>query len=200
MLGQTNYPRVEDDHYPTPVRATLTFANHGHIRRCLNGKNIVEPAAGNGAIVKVLEPIFGRVAGIDIKAYEGDYTPDALQDFLQTTAEDLDRIYGARVRALVTNPPYGDLAEAFVRHALKLMEPRQGVVSVLCRHEWDCAKGRADIFDHPAFDNKLTMRFRPVWIEKKAGEKSASPRFSYAWFTWDFAKNPSDAPRCLYAG
>lgn len=202
MLGQTNYPRVEDDHYPTPPPATLAYATHPAIRRLLAGHVIHEPACGNGAIVKVLQPIFAshRITGSDIKRYAGDYRPDGFIDFLTSSAEDLDVLAGQTVTALVTNPPYGKLAPVFVRHALRMMAPREGVVAVLCRHEWDAAKGRADLFDQPAFHSKLTLRFRPVWVEKKPGEPSASPRFSYAWYTWAFGLTEAAGALSLYAG
>ncbi|UTC29916.1 DNA methylase [Bajunvirus bajun] len=86
--------------------------------------------------------------------------------------------------AIITNPPYGKDAEAITRHALHLMQPQAGLVAVLCRHEWDCAKSRSDLFDHPAFAMKITLRHRPRWI----ADSSGSPRFPYAWFVWDWAK------------
>lgn len=108
-----------------------------------------------------------------------------------------------RPDCIISNPPYGKDADRAVRKALKLMEPEAGYVAFLMRHDWDTAKGRADLFDHPAFMAKITLRFRPVWIEKKPGEKSASPRFSYAWYVWDFGKAlkaPHAKAELYYAG
>jgi hypothetical protein len=96
--------------------------------------------------------------------------------------------FGFRPDCIISNPPYGKDADRAVRKALELMEAETGYVAFLMRHEWDAAKGRADLIDHPAFMAKITLRFRPLWVERKPGEKAASPRFSYAWYVWDWAK------------
>jgi hypothetical protein len=96
--------------------------------------------------------------------------------------------FGFRPDCIISNPPYGKDADRAVRKALQLMEAETGYVAFLMRHEWDAARGRADLIDHPAFMAKVTLRFRPVWIEKKEGEKSSSPRFPFSWYVWDFSK------------
>jgi len=116
---------------------------------------------------------------------------------------DVEALLGFRPDCIISNPPYGKDAERAVRKALELMEDEIGYVAFLMRHEWDAAKGRADLFDHPAFMAKITLRFRPVWIEKKEGEPSASPRFSYAWYVWDWGKAlkaPHAKAELYYAG
>lgn len=101
---------------------------------------------------------------------------------------EIEEILGFRPDCIITNPPYGKEAVRAVEKALELMQAENGYVAMLMRHEWDCAKGRSHLIDHPAYIAKVTLRFRPVWIEKKEGEASASPRFSYAWFIWDWRK------------
>lgn len=119
------------------------------------------------------------------------------------TMADVESLFGFRPDCIISNPPYGKDTDRAVRKALELMEPEVGYVAFLMRHEWDTAKGRAALIDHPAFIAKITLRFRPVWIEKKEGEKSASPRFSYAWYVWDWAKAvkaPHAKAELYYAG
>jgi 16S rRNA G966 N2-methylase RsmD len=116
---------------------------------------------------------------------------------------DVEALLGFRPDAIISNPPYGKDADRAVRKALELMEAETGYVAFLMRHEWDAAKGRADLIDHPAFLAKVTLRFRPVWIDKQPGEKSSSPRFSYAWYIWDWAKAqkaPNAKAEMYYAG
>lgn len=116
---------------------------------------------------------------------------------------DVEQALGFRPDAIITNPPYGKEAVAAVEKALALMEAEQGYVAMLMRHEWDTARGRAHLIDHPAFMAKITLRFRPVWVEKKEGEESKSPRFSYAWYVWDWAKAlnaPHARPELYFAG
>lgn len=117
--------------------------------------------------------------------------------------QDVVDLLGFRPDCIITNPPYGKDAERAVRKALELMEAESGYVAFLMRHEWDAAKTRADVIDHPAFASKITLRFRPVWIEPVPGEKSSSPRFSYSWYVWDWAKAataPHVKPELHYAG
>jgi hypothetical protein len=192
MLGQTRYPRTERDFYPTPARATEAFikATKQHWAHRI----VCEPACGDGAIAKVIEPHCQGVVKTDIHAYEG-YDPDALVDFLNVADyEEYCTLSGGRPTAIITNPPYGDLAEAFSWKAIGLMEECGGYVAMLCRHEWDAAKGRGPLFDHPAFDAKVTLRFRPRWIENSKG----APRFAYAWYCWNFSRDFRDPPASLY--
>jgi hypothetical protein len=118
---------------------------------------------------------------------------------------DIESRFGVRPDAIITNPPYDDkasgvTAEQSLRHALKLMESEKGMVAMLLRHEFDCGKKRRDLFeDHPAFMAKITLRFRPRWIEGTTG----SPRHNYAWFLWDWVKAlqaPHAAAEQRYAG
>lgn len=228
MLGGTNYPRTHLDFYPTPARVTEAYLKI--VEDDLPAMQFWEPFAGNGAIYNLLKDVARNSAASDIHAYEG-FDPNAFFDFFNiytdedvkayqkalatwnetdpgergpgpVSMSDVEAIFGFRPDCIISNPPYGKEAEKAVRKALKLMEPEKGYVAFLMRHEWDCAKTRRDLFDHPAFAAKITLRFRPIWVEKKAGEKSKSPRFSYAWYVWDFTKaaqTPFAKPELLYA-
>ncbi len=83
-------------------------------------------------------------------------------------------------RSIITNPPYHIGAE-FVKRALDLALPVGGMVAMLLRHEYDCAKKRRPLFEQPAFRIKLTMTQRPHWMENTGN----SPRHNFAWFVWD---------------
>ncbi|ARB14342.1 hypothetical protein Ccr5_gp124c [Caulobacter phage Ccr5] len=215
MLGASGYARTPLDFYPTPRPAFDALIE-------ALGDDFApffawEPFAGNGAIATPLKPFVQEVLATDIHRYEG-FEVDAVEDFFKLTPADLDRLGALKVRpetvvdekgeerkstplpprpdAIITNPPYGKDAERAARHALDLMEADQGLVAFLCRHEWDAARSRADLFDHPAFTAKVTLRHRPRWI---AGTKGA-PRFAYAWYVWDWSKPVSAKPELLYAG
>lgn len=215
MLGGTHYARAPLDHYPTPRPAFNALIE-------VLGDDFApyfawEPFAGNGAISEPLRPFVREVLTTDIVRYDG-LDLDATEDFFALTPDDLGRL-GAlkalpefiigddgtekpiyplpeRPDAIITNPPYGKDAERAARHALKLMEEQGGLVAFLCRHEWDAARSRADLFDHPAFAHKITLRHRPRWIADSKG----APRFPYAWFVWDWTRLPSAKPELRYAG
>lgn len=197
MLGASGYARAPLDHYPTPRSAydSLIEAFGDDI-----GAMIVwEPACGDGALSTPLKEVARGVLSTDIVAYDG-FDPDALVDFLKLTPEQFLKdlpwagLKGITPDCIITNPPYGKDAERFARHALKLMSLVKGDLFLLCRHEWDCAAGRKDLFDHPAFAAKITLRHRPRWIP---GTKTA-PRFPYAWYHWSFQKPPGAKPELFY--
>lgn len=215
MLGSSGYARTPLDFYPTPRSAFNGLTE-------VIGDDLIqyfawEPFAGNGAVADPLRPYVREVLTTDIHAYEG-FDVDALRDFFALESADLDALGALRALpeflvddqgvkqpvsplpkrpdAIITNPPYGKDAERAARHALKLMEPEQGLVAFLCRHEWDAARSRGDLFDHPAFAMKITLRHRPRWIADSKG----APRFPYAWFVWNFQKPAGASPELFYAG
>lgn len=201
VVGTSGYVRNALDFYPTPRPAfdSLLEVYADDFPAYLGW----EPFCGNGAISTPLGEHTRGMLSTDIRAYEG-FDADALVDFFSIRRDDdadrpgddvdgaqqglfmgdIEAIKGFRPDLIVTNPPYGKLAEQAARHALHLMEPETGIVMFLCRHEWDAAAGRRDLFDHPAFACKLTLRRRPRWIEGTTG----APRFPYAWFVWDWTK------------
>jgi hypothetical protein len=169
MLGQTHYVRHAADHYPTP--AWVTEALIPHLRRHVAIDDCVwECACGTGAMAVVLRQHFEQVICTDCKDY--GYPDTRLLDFFAHQTA----FHGA----IVTNPPYGDQAEQFIRHALHLTKPA-GVVAMLLRHEYDCARERVDLFNQPPFARQIVLTSRPRWIEGTTG----APRHNFSWFIFD---------------
>ncbi|MCI0596974.1 MAG: hypothetical protein L0Z48_10615 [candidate division Zixibacteria bacterium] len=81
---------------------------------------------------------------------------------------------------LATNPPYGKLAEKFVRHALDL--PAKVNFAFLLPHAWDAAKGRVDLFKDQRFKCKHTLVERIRWANLE--QKPAGPSTNHAWYVW----------------
>lgn len=200
MLGTSGYVRNKLDFYPTPKSAVDSALQV--LGDEIPTYRIWEPFCGDGAITKILAPDALDIVSTDIIAYEG-FDADALIDFfsIKTQAEvdalaasglgsdyptlrGISALKGFEPDVIFSNPPYGELAARAARRALEIMEEVNGAVILLCRHDWDTAKSRADLFDHPAFARKIVMRHRPRWIP---GSKIA-PRFSYAWYVWDWVK------------
>ena len=155
-----DYPRQADEEYNTPpwvgVTIALWLAGQGV-------QTIWEPAPGRGQLSHALV-----ACGFSVVETGGDFL-----QLPQTRPFD----------ALVTNPPYGkrgELADAFIRHALELEVP---IAAFLLRVDADSAKTRADIFrDCPFFAGKIVLLDRIVWFER---EGAAGPSENHAWFIWD---------------
>jgi hypothetical protein len=165
MLGTSGYERVEHDLYETPPWCTEVLLRHVVFK-----KDILEPAAGRGAIAKVLEANGYRTTCNDI--VDRGLSDCRIVDFLTTKCT-------PAACDIVTNPPY-NLAEEFVRHALRITK-RGEKVAMLLRNEWDCAFNRADLFTDEPFKLKIVLNRRPLWVAGSTG----SPRHNYAWYVWD---------------
>jgi len=164
MLGTSGYERVEHDLYETPAWCTEVLLRHVVFQR-----KILEPAAGRGAIAKVLSKNNYEPICQDLMVR--DYVPCEEFNFFK-------REYVPKSFDIITNPPY-DKAEEFVRHALAITGGTQKV-AMLLRNEWDCAHTRTDLFTDEVFRMKIVLTRRPRWIADTDG----SPRHNYAWYVW----------------
>lgn len=97
--------RRENDFYPTPPEPTIAILPH----LTSFPQRLWEPACGDGGIAKPLEDAGYIVVGTDL--IDRGYGRGGV-DFLHTNEKLAD--------AIVTNPPFGDLAHPFVEHALDL--------------------------------------------------------------------------------
>ena len=152
--------------HPVAVHALLS------LERQYLPQSIWEPAAGAGAIVKVLRGAGYAVTASDIADY-------GLED-----CERLDYLAAAPppgTEGVVTNPPYAK-AEAFIRKALGEVP----YVALLLRTNFLESAERDSFFDeHPyarmwVASLRLPMMHRQGWTGPKAGSNTA-----YAWFVWD---------------
>lgn len=200
MSGQLDYARIDNDLYPTPVKFVGCLAEHV----ALSPTKWWEPAVGEGHIALEVERLTRRkVEMSDIVRYPAMANAEmTVADFL-TMEKAPDGVNG-----IITNPPYltvdveGDpdwqylkslaqrygmkrlkkvsLAELFLRHAIALMKPVNGMVAMFLRNEFDCGKQRMDLFRGPSFYMKIVCTERPRWIEGSTG----SPRHNYSWFVF----------------
>lgn len=189
MSGQLDYARVEGDFYPTPPENVDCLAHFIDLRQHV----VWEPACGEGHISKRLHRYCDGVFSTDL--YDRGFGKTGV-DFLKTSS--MPSNSAKETTAIITNPPFGDMAEEFIRHALALTEHSEGKVAMFLRNEYDMAStGRNDLFeDHPAYMLKIAVTKRPRWIEGSKG----SPRHNYAWYVWDwsFAQDPRDGASIRY--
>lgn len=172
MLGDSGYDRIEADHYNTPHENLNCLVQHVTLH-----EHVWECAAGKGYLSEQLHDFGHTVWSSDIIDYGFDER-FRLANFLEQS-----ELPDPRIRSIVSNPPYfDDMPEQFIRHALKLMKPVKGQVAMFLRNEYDCSKGRMDLFGLPPFHKKVIVTKRPRWVEGSKG----SPRHNYAWFVWDW--------------
>ena len=153
-----------------------------------------EPAAGNHAIVDVLECQGAAICATDIMEYDRPH--DALFDFLSDAPVPGD-IPLAALQAVITNPPYGKgnrEAVAFARKALGRCP--HCWVALLLTAKFDFGKTRMDLFrDSPRFFAKVALVDRIQWF---AGEHGGTE--DHAWFIWAPANYGPQTPCLLYEG
>jgi len=122
LLDVDPHVRRDEDFYPTPA-----FMTRALLKRLpsLQGLTVLEPCAGNGAIVDVL-PADARIVTNDI-AVRDPFVPDFLVDATQRRSWlDFHRAWPVDVTA--TNPPF-DVAFPILQHAFEFS--RRGVVLLL---------------------------------------------------------------------
>jgi hypothetical protein len=154
------------DLYETPsvaVEALLRVERLPH--------RIWEPAAGRGAIVRVLRDQGHAVIASDIYDYGGLHF---VRDFLGESK------VPTGCEAIVTNPPF-QIAERFVAHALELSP----LVIMLLRLAFLESERRCNILEGRGlahvhvFRKRLPMMHRDQWAGRKANSGMA-----FAWMTW----------------
>ena len=157
-----------NDLYETPAVATEALLR---VEVTLP-RTIWEPAAGRGAIVRVLREHGHDVVASDLVDYGG---LDFVSDFLAR-----ERV-PAGCEAILTNPPFR-LADQFVAHALDLC-PR---VIMLLRLAFLESVRHTHILENRGlarahlFRKRLPMMHRDGWQGRKGNSGMA-----FAWFVWD---------------
>jgi hypothetical protein len=176
MLGEPRYERIQDDFYPTPPEYVDCLAHYLNVA----GMKVWEPACGEGHISKRLIQLGAYVISTDL--IDRGYGKAPL-DFLKCPRVPPALTKGGGRIGIITNPPYGELADRFLAAALELTAPVDGIVAMFMRNEWDCGDKRtAPFFEgNPAFAMKIVVTKRPRWIAGSTG----SPRHNYAWYVWD---------------
>jgi hypothetical protein len=165
--GQHSFVDRGLDLYETPAIAVDALLEAEQLPR-----RIWEPAAGRGAIVRVLRAAGHAVIASDVVNY--DFPLDFVSDFLTRKRAP------PNCGAILTNPPY-QIATEFAHHAIKLA-PR---VYLLLRLAFLESSKRTDLLERcglarvHVFRRRLPMMHRADWNGPRA--TSAMP---FAWYVW----------------
>jgi hypothetical protein len=154
------------DMYPTPPEATLSLLGLETLPRV-----IWEPAAGDGAIVRILQAAGHTVHASDIADYGAGY---AQADYLASAPP-------AAVEAIVTNPPF-KLALEFTQKALGEVP----YLALLLRTNFLESIERLPFFlAHPPARAWVSSRRLPMMHRRDWDGPRASSNHCFAWFIWD---------------
>ncbi|MDX2264330.1 MAG: hypothetical protein NW215_05110 [Hyphomicrobiales bacterium] len=162
--------RAPYEFYPTPPAATRALLSVEDF----DGP-VWEPACGQGHIARVLEAAGLQVVCTDLVDYgygEGG------RDFLAET-----KPLGKHI---ITNPPYGrGLADAFVRHALKLTRATGGKVAMLLSIDSLCHPIRHALFTSAPPKVIYCLDDCQCWPEGDPAKATTSlKRQRYCWAVW----------------
>lgn len=176
-LGESGFARRALDAYYTEPRCTKVLTDNVNF----SGAGLIwECAAGRGDMATALAGAGYNVVATDINSEDSDGQG---LDFLRDAAP----AFVDKVSAIVTNPPYNE-AEAFIRRAIHLMEPRQGKVAMFTRLEYLSASTRRWMSTEAPLALQIQLTFRPRWDwwlppDQRTG---GGPRHNFCWTVWDW--------------
>lgn len=170
--------RAPDDYYSTPpwcVEALLTLPG---LRAYLARSYVIDPCAGDGAILASLTGVALTRGGVELSAeraaLSGRVARTIVGDFL--SAEVTTRIARPEWQtAIITNPPYS-LAMEFVCASLTF--PACSLVAMLLRVNWLAGRKRA------AFHKRTPAAVRVLSRRPSFAGNGATDATEYAWFLW----------------
>jgi len=165
--------------YETPAEATRSLLALESF-----SATVKDPAVGRGAILRVLENAGYEVVISDLLDRSVSTQHGELQqvgDFLLSEPGETEGM------DLVINPPYGDVANAFLAHALRVHKPQK--MAALLNLNFMCGFDDPDrcyvMHENPpsrvyVFSRRLPMMHRDGWEGPKA-----SSQMNTAWFVWE---------------
>lgn len=161
------------DFYATPAWVTEAILPH----LPLGAARILEPSAGEGAIVRALlaAGVPGdRLLAVEIDARRARLVPCQVVEADFLTAQPWDASH--RPGLVIGNPPFS-LAQEFVEHALEVVAPG-GTVAMLLRLAFLESAKRLDLHRSKPAD-LYVLPSRPSFTSNGKTDSAA-----YAWFVW----------------
>jgi hypothetical protein len=177
-MGSRVEPDDSLDYFPTPPWATRALIEKvltkSGLQASLHAQSAWEPACGEGHIAEVLREYFGSVDAGDIHDYGYG---DEIGDFLGCAVPSDD----LRADWIITNPPFGDKAEAFILHALE--HARVGVAMFL-RLQWLESVGRYERIFAKQPPYIIAQFAERVPLHKGRWEPDGTTATAYLWIVW----------------
>lgn len=132
---------------------------------------------------------------VDVCAPDGSGIVDTLKECEYNAACVADAFEDSvKAQWIITNPPYSrPLVDQIITRQIERVE-RGDVygLAVLLRINFDCAKSRVEMFDHPLYAGQIKLRFRPWW----SGSRKKQPIHNFVWQIW---KSDAKGAKVLFA-
>lgn len=167
--AQKLHARKDSDFYPTPPDVTHALLNFLTLPP---GTSIWEPAAGDGAMSRVMERRGFQVLSSDIRDEPGVVGQRGV-DFLSG-----DLLH--QPDWIITNPPF-NVAADFIRKALSITPN----VAMLLKSQFWHARSRSSLFHANPPSVILALTWRPAFLESERGR---SPLMDVIWCVWSGAR------------
>jgi len=173
--GKGTHKREENDFYATPKDTVTCFFDSYKI----NPKTILEPAAGQGHISKVLEELFPNAEIESTDLIDRGYGLGGV-NFLEKDYKD------KKYDLVITNPPF-KYAKEFVEKALSISNDK---VIMLLKIQFLEGISRKEFLENSplkyvyVFSNRQSTMRNGEPINPKTGKKWSST-FLLAWFVWE---------------
>lgn len=170
VMSQRTEPGDSPDNFPTPPWATRALLEHVIGHESLPTMTCLEPACGQGHMVRPLQEYFAEVRYAD--AYDYGFGP--VRDFLSYPYET------NAVDWVITNPPFR-LAEDFIQRSLDVA--RVGV-AMLVRTVFLESIGRYDRLFRETPPTVFAQFVERVPMVKGRLDRKATTATGYAWLVW----------------
>lgn len=173
----TTRERVDNDFYATPLNAIESILNEVK----LDG-SILEPAAGQGHISKVLREYYpySEIVSTDLIQREERFGIPIQGDVDFLTYE-----FNRKFDNIITNPPF-NLAQEFIERALKLSNDK---VVMFAKIQLLEGSKRRTMFDNTPlkYVYVFTKRVNPLRNGEELDEKGKpwASTMCFAWFVWE---------------
>ncbi len=174
IMASRQEPDDSLDYFPTPPWATralveLVLKRTGH-SASFHAQTAWEPACGEGHMAEVLSEYFKDVTASDIHPHGYGHVANFLGDIVPGSDD-----------WIITNPPFGANAEAFV---LRALEFAQVGVAMFLRLQWLETVGRFERIFQP-FPPAIIAQFAErVPVHKGRWEPEGDTATAYLWIIW----------------
>lgn len=169
--------RAKNDFYATPFEATNAI-----LRRVNLHGSILEPAAGQGHISKLLKERYpeSEIVSTDLVARE-----DKFGVGIQSGIDFLAHDYGRMFDNVITNPPFS-LAQEFIEKALAIVNEK---VVIFAKIQLLEGEKRRELFDkHPPKNVYVFTKRQSPLNNGSAVDENGKPwatTMCFAWFIWE---------------